>query len=97
MAHYMMLFRYTAQGINKIKESPARIEAGRKALADMGGKFHAWYLALGQYDGVVLLEAPNDEAIAQWALALGRGGNVSTETLRLFTEDEFKKMVAALP
>jgi uncharacterized protein with GYD domain len=52
---------------------------------------------LGQYDGVVLLEAPNDEAIAQWALALGRGGNVSTETLRLFTEDEFKKMVAALP
>jgi uncharacterized protein with GYD domain len=61
----------------------------------MGGKFHAWYLALGQYDGV-LLEAPNDD-IAQWALALGRGGNVSTETLRLFTDDEFKKMITAAP
>ncbi|MEX0787689.1 MAG: GYD domain-containing protein [Anaerolineales bacterium] len=97
MARYMMLFRYTAQGINRIKESPARIEAGRKAFRDHGAEMKEWYLALGQYDGVVIAEAPDDETMAKIALWIGSQGNVSTETLRLFSEAEFKKVVAGLP
>lgn len=97
MARYMMLFRYTAQGINRIKESPARIEAGRKAFKDHGAELVDWYLAMGQYDGVVIAEAPDDETMAKIALWVGSQGNVSTETLRLFSEGEFKKLVAGLP
>jgi uncharacterized protein with GYD domain len=97
MARYLMLFRYTAQGINRIKESPKRIEAGRKAFRDVGAEMKEWYLALGQYDGVVLAEAPDDETMARAALWVGSQGNVGTETLRLFTEAEFKDMVAKLP
>lgn len=97
MARYLMLFRYTAQGINRIKESPKRIEAGRKAFRDAGAELKEWYLALGQYDGAVLAEAPDDETMARVALHVGSLGNVGTETLRLFTEDEFKKMVDRLP
>jgi uncharacterized protein with GYD domain len=97
MPHYLILFRYTGQGISKVKESPGRIEAGRKAFAAAGATMHAWYLALGQYDGVVLAEAPDDETMARVALWVGSQGNVGTETLRLFTEAEFKQMVSKLP
>ena len=97
MARYMMLFRYTAQGIKGIKESPARIEAGRKAFRDHGAEMKEWYLAMGQYDGVVIAEAPDDETMAQIALWIGAQGNVSTETMRLFSEGEFMKVLSGLP
>lgn len=97
MATYLMLFRYTQQGIQNIKQSPARVEQAKKAFRDMGAEVKAFYLLMGQYDTVFVVEAPDDETIAKAALAVGSKGNVSTETLRAFTEDEFRKMVAALP
>jgi uncharacterized protein with GYD domain len=51
---------------------------------------------MGRYD-IVVGEAPDDEAAARLALATGALGDVSTETLRAFTEDEFRKLIAALP
>src|SRR5574341_2045348 len=97
MATFVVLSKYTQQGVQKIKEGPARIEAARKAGRGMGVELKAWYLAMGRYDIVTIWEAANDEAMAKLALAIGSLGNVSTETLRAFTEDEFKKLVAALP
>jgi uncharacterized protein with GYD domain len=52
---------------------------------------------MGQYDVVIVAEAPDDETIAKCALNLGSKGAVSTETLRAFTEDEYRKIIAALP
>jgi uncharacterized protein with GYD domain len=52
---------------------------------------------MGQYDSVFTLEAPNDETAAKIALAISSRGNVETETLRAFTESEFKQMIAGLP
>lgn len=97
MATYVMLFRYTQKGIEKIKESPARIAAGKKAFKAIGAELKQWYLLMGQYDGMVIAEAPDDEAMTKLALSLGKLGNVRTETFRAYTENEFKKMVAALP
>lgn len=97
MATYVMLSKYTPQGIGKIKESPARIEAARRTARSIGAELKAWYLVMGRYDIVTIWEAPNDEAIARLALTIGSLGNVTTETLRAFTEDEFGKIVAALP
>jgi uncharacterized protein with GYD domain len=50
-----------------------------------------------QYDHAVILEAPDDETVAKFALALGSQGNVRTETLRASTEDEFRQLINALP
>ena len=52
---------------------------------------------MGRYDAVVVSEAPDDETVAKLALSIGSQGNTRTETLRAFTEDEYRKMVAALP
>jgi len=97
MATYIMLFRFTRQGIQNIKESPARVEAAKQMFQAMGAKVKEFYSVMGRYDTVFILEAPDDETVAKAALAIGSLGNVRTETLRAFTEDEYKKIVAGLP
>jgi len=97
MATYIVLLNYTQQGIQKIKESPARLEAAKKAFRAMGAELKQWYLVMGRYDAVVIAEAPNDETVAKLALATGALGAVRTETLRAFTEEEYRKIIAALP
>jgi uncharacterized protein with GYD domain len=56
----------------------------------------ACYTLMGEYDSLLIVEAPSDELIAQLALGLERKGNVRTETLRAFTEDQFHKIVAGV-
>ena len=56
-----------------------------------------FYLAMGQYDAVVVVEAPDDETVAKASLAIGSLGNVRIETLRAFTEEEYRGIVRALP
>jgi len=97
MPTYITLYRYTDQGISNIKESPNRMNAYRQALQDMGGELKAIYLTMGQYDCVALLELPDDETAARANLTLASLGNVRTETLRAFTEDEFRQITDALP
>jgi uncharacterized protein with GYD domain len=93
MATYIQLSRYTQQGIRSANQGPARVEASKQALRQAGGELKAFYLTTGQYDFVSIVEAPNDEAMARFALALGAQGNIRTETMRAFTEDEYRKIV----
>ncbi len=97
MATYIILARLTQQGIQNIKESPNRLDAGKQAFRAMGAEIKAFYLVNGQYDFVNIIEAPDDETMAKVILALGAKGNVRTETLRAFTEEEYRKIIAALP
>ena len=97
MPTYIMLLNYTQQGMEKIKESPSRLDAAKQAAQRLGGELKAYYLTMGQYDAVVIAEAPNDEVVARFLLSIGAQGNVRTETLRAFTEDEYRKIIAGLP
>jgi uncharacterized protein with GYD domain len=96
MPHFVTLIRYTQQGMTKIKESPTRLDAVKKAAGKAGGKIHGWYLTMGQYDAVSISEFPNDEAAAKFTLSDSALGNVTTETLKAFTEDEYRKIVGGL-
>jgi uncharacterized protein with GYD domain len=97
MATYIVLLSWTQQGIENIKQSPNRLDAAKKAFADMGADLKQIYLVMGRYDFVSVVEAPDDETIARVALALGSKGSVRSETLRAFTEDEYRKIIAGLP
>ena len=97
MPMYVTLIRYTEQGIKTFKDLPSRLEETRRAGEAVGAKLVAFYLTMGQYDAVVVSEARDDETVATLALAAGGRGNVRTETLRAFTEDEAKKLAAAVP
>ena len=96
MPTYISMLRYTQQGISNVKNAPARIDAAKEAYRKAGGELKALYLTLGQYDLVVVAEMPNDEAVARMALALGSQGNIRSETMRGFTETEFRKIVGSL-
>ena len=96
MGHYVTMLRYTQQGAAKVKESPARLDAARKAAEAVGGKIHSFFLTMGKYDAVIVAEFPNDEENAKFLLKTGSLGNVSTQTMKAFTEDEYRKIIAAL-
>jgi len=97
MATYIILCSYTQKGIENIKESPARLDEAKKAFQAMGAELKEFYLVSGHYDMVVVAEAPDAETVAKIALAIGSRGAVRTETLSAFTEDEYRKIIAALP
>ncbi len=97
MAKYIMLLNYTQQGIANIKESPNRAEAARGLARECGVEMTDLYLTMGEHDLVAIVEAPNDEAVAKFALAVGSIGNVRSKTLRAFTEDQFREIVQSLP
>lgn len=97
MPTYINLISWTQKGIENVKGSPDRLDMAKKAFQAAGGELKEFYLVMGQYDMVVIGEMPDDETTAQVALAIGSGGAIRTETLRAFTEDEYRKIVAALP
>ncbi len=97
MAKYVLLSRFTQQGAQNIKDGPARLEAVKETLQGLGAELKDFYLTLGEYDAVVVVEAPDDETVATASLAIGSLGNVRIETLRAFTEDEYGQIVGTLP
>ena len=99
IASYIVFFGLTEKGMQNIKESPARVEAAKQTFRDMGAEVKAFYavMGMGQYDTMFVVEAPNDQTVAKAALTVGSLGNVRTDTHRALTEDEYRKIVDALP
>jgi len=96
MPTYIALMKYTEQGIAAVKDSPDRLDSGRKAFKKLGVKIKDSYLTMGRYDLVCIIDAPDDETFARVMLTLGSQGNVQTETLKAFNEGEFRKIVDSI-
>ena len=96
MPTYIALMRWTEQGIAKVKDSPKRLDSGRKAFKKLGVEIKDTYLTMGRYDLVCFLEAPNDESLAKALLTLGSQGNVQTETMKAWSEDEYRKITGSV-
>ena len=97
MATYVTLAKYTAQGIASIKDSPDRLDAARRELAPLGVTIKDFYLTLGEYDFMVVVEAPDNKTAAMALIGLGAQGNVSTTTMAALTEHEFRNLIAEMP
>ncbi len=96
MATYITLLNWTQKGIERVKDAPKRLDAAKKLYKAAGAELKAFYLVLGQYDAVVLSEAPNDETATRIALSVAKQGNVRTQTMRAFTESQYRKLVASV-
>ena len=97
MAKYISLVKYTAKGIENVKESPNRLDAVKQLCESMGAKVEGFYLTMGRYDMIMITDAPNPETIAKVVLTTTSGGSVSTETLHAFPEEEYRKIISELP
>jgi len=80
MATYIALLQYTDQGIRNVKDTTK----GAAAAAKMGAKITELFWTLGQYDLVIVAEAPDDQTMAAAMLKLASLGNVKSQTLRGF-------------
>jgi uncharacterized protein with GYD domain len=98
MAGYVCLMKFTNQGITNVKEMPTKRLPMVKAMAEkMGARVVGVWMTTGAYDLVTVVDVPDDHTAGILALALASQGNVTTETMRAFSEDEFADMIAKLP
>jgi uncharacterized protein with GYD domain len=96
MAKHIVLMNWTEHGIETFKDSPARYDDGRAQAAELGVTIEQVYWTIGNHDLVLVLDAPDDEALAATLLRIGSAGNVRTTTLRAFTRDEFDRVAARI-
>jgi uncharacterized protein with GYD domain len=96
MAKYIALINWTEKGVREIKESPARADLARGLAKQLGGEMQQLYMTMGAYDLVAILEMPNDEAAANFALKSAAAGNIRTTTLKAFDEAAYRKIVGSL-
>ena len=97
MATYIVLFSFTDQGIRNVKQLPERIKAGTAAAEKLGIKVKDRYSTMGAYDAVLIVDAPNDEAVTTWVLSIGSHGNNRTQTMRAYSADEMERILAKVP
>ena len=96
MGTYVMLMKFTTPGYESVKDGKAGRAAGKKMAKQMGITWKQQYLVMGSYDIINILEAPDDETMARFALVAGQSGSFTSETMRVFTEREADKLIAEL-
>jgi uncharacterized protein with GYD domain len=96
VATYILLVNWTEQGIKAVRDSPNRLDAAKELLGEMGGTFREFFLTMGDFDMVAVIEAPDDAVAARFALDLGIAGNVRTRTLKAFPEAAYREIIKSL-
>jgi uncharacterized protein with GYD domain len=89
MARFLSLIEFTEQGIQAVDKSTQRAARFRSAVSAAGGSVEATYWALGEFDGAIIFQAPDQQTAARLLLQLGKEGNIRTKTLQVFDETEF--------
>ena len=96
MATYVVLNTFTEQGIRSVKDTTSRANAARDLAKKFGVTMKEVYWTLGQYDIVSVVDSPDEGSVTALALALGAAGNVRTQLLRAFTQNEMKGILGKL-
>jgi uncharacterized protein with GYD domain len=95
MARYVTLLRFTEKGASHIAKSTSRAKDFNRAAADAGVKVLAQYWTVGAYDGVLILEGADENAVLRVLAELAAAGNVRTASLRALSDTEFDAVVGA--
>jgi uncharacterized protein with GYD domain len=97
MAFYMLQGRYNQGAIKNLMAKPEdRSKAAASVAKACGGKLHDYFMSLGEYDFMALMEFPNDESATACSMAVAAGGHVSgMTTTKLLTPAEAMKAMAA--
>jgi uncharacterized protein with GYD domain len=96
MPSYVCLIQFKDQGIRNIKDTVKRGDAAMAEAQKMGMNIVEEYWTMGAYDGVVIMEAPDDETMSAFILKVGSLGNVKGQTLRAFRRNEMEAILAKI-
>jgi uncharacterized protein with GYD domain len=91
MALYMYQASYTAKSMAaQLKDPQDPVEAIRPALEDVGAEILVAGFPFGEYDVLIVYEAPDDMTAASVAMAVAAAGEVkSAKTTRLLSGQEW--------
>ncbi len=96
MATYILLANFTDQGMRNLKDTTKRADAVKEAGKKLGVNMKEIYWTMGQYDIVVVAEAPDDASISAYALATGMAGNIRGQTMRAYSRDEMNAVITRI-
>jgi uncharacterized protein with GYD domain len=90
MPAFISNFSYTVEAWQKLCKAPEDRSVPIAALAEkLGGKLISMYYMAGDYDGIVIFEAPDAKAAATFSIAAELAGHVKTlKTSQLYTVAE---------
>lgn len=92
MPTYVVLYRFTEQGRKNIKNTVKRAEEVRRENEAKGFKVVGHYWTQGRYDLVTVVEAPDEESMMSGLFSIAEAGNVSSETLRAFSDEDMQRL-----
>jgi uncharacterized protein with GYD domain len=96
MPTYVLLVDWTEQGVQAVEQTVDRLEHGREIGDTFGCKIeHVWWTQ-GGHDMVSVVQAPDEEAMVAYTLAVARLGNFRTSTLRAWSADEMREILGRL-
>jgi uncharacterized protein with GYD domain len=93
MATYVTLLKFTERAAKDIKDTCKRAAELKNHAKKHGIEIKQQLWCMGDYDGLILFDAPDDETATAAMLSVGSRGFVSTQTLRSFTATEMEKIV----
>ena len=93
MRTYVTLLNFTDLGIRDIRNSPHRADLFSEAAAAAGARVLQVFWMIGEFDGLLILEAPDDETAASVLVALAASGNVRTRTMRAYEWADFQGVI----
>ena len=89
MATFIRLAKMTSQGVSKVRDFPTLLGEAKAIMEQEGVKILHGYATLGRYDFVVVLEAPDEKAVAKASALIAEKGNFAAETMAAFPIGEF--------
>ncbi len=97
MPTYVVLYKFTSEGIKTVRDSVKRAGRIRQANARAGFTVREVFWTQGQYDMVALVEAPSEETMMGAMLNVVSAGNVQATTMRAFDAVEMSRILATVP
>jgi uncharacterized protein with GYD domain len=86
---FIMLSTLTPDGVQTVKNNPARIREVNRELEQLGATVKAQWATLGRYDFVNVVEAPDEKTMVRISLELGSRGTGTWETMVAIPIDDF--------
>jgi uncharacterized protein with GYD domain len=86
---YILLTTLSPEGVQTVKNNPARIREVNKEVEQLGAVVKAQWATLGRFDFVNIVEAPDEKTIARVSLELGSRGTAKYESMPAIPIDDF--------
>lgn len=94
MHTFVILANFTEQGLRKLQDTAERVRAFRKMAEGNEIKVKDIYWTRGEYDIVMVLEAPDEKDVMSLTVTVDARGNLRTQTLRAFPVEVMEEMLA---